>query len=494
MFTDKMTVLVEPSKAIVTNGVRPAGTYIWEKAQTLKLVTRTAQVRVIAGQPMDPFIGFEGTEDKTSVWYENNMGGMTVRNGKLRFWLKNGSKFFSFQNPTQFADKEMDSHIQGFLDRHNFARKSDDAIENLTWAYAPAACETFGTKLVQHAGEKMNEDIPFSVIKGGCIKTLVDHLKINANLQGLADKAVAAQDYGALRTIMIASQHHFEGDIEGVLDMPFKASEIPDQRFSSYRMKNLPAAVLPMAIRTFDTESGKWYTINREAYLVPFRAGDDPEVWATAVLTRSEIIAAERRALYAVQYEARKIKEAGFDLMKIREQLSHLSTATINSDLTKWQEEGLMDQDNRGILVWKAVSRDLKGHMGCPYTMDEEFQNGGMAAVGPWGAVKDYGHQDSYVLALRITEGGPVDTERRPGVWYATKGTPVAQYLITELTEDGFVPVLLSGTDEMAILTGVPSKKNIQVAVGGCSICRVCGKSYVADPRCVCGEDPFADR
>jgi hypothetical protein len=99
----------------------------------------------------------------------------------------------------------------------------------------------------------------------------------------------------------------------------------------------------------------------------------------------------------------------------------------------------------------------MRGMLGFPYALDTPFETvNGMSTVGPWGAVKEYGQENLYVLALRATDWEPIP--HRKGVFYAYKGVPVAQYRITGKDDEGFTPLLMAGTDEMALLTGFPTK------------------------------------
>lgn len=481
MFTDKMTVLVEPSKAIVTQGVRSAGTYVWEKAQTLKVTQVTMQVRNREGIPMDPFRGTEGTPSKTVAWAEKETLGMTVRDGKLRLWGKGSKGFFSIHDVSRFGEKGMDSLVQSFLSRHGFTLHSD-ARESLTWAYAPDACALFGSELVRACAAQVVYGLSFSIIKKADIGLLFDTLAI-AKYRDAAEDALRHQDYQSLRRIVVANTLGFQGEPEQFLELPFVASEIPSQGFMTYGVEPiLPQEAMPHAIKAFDTRYGIWEVSGQPLELVPFNTGDVVEDWIAAVQAAYKIkhaLEVEEQIAESARIRAERGLE---DLHTVQEYLAGVLESEITSDMSKWQEAGLMDQDARGVLVWKAVSKDWRGVLGYQYTLAEPFANGGMAAVGPWGAVKEYGHQDSYVLALRVTEGGPVHAEGRPGVWYATCGTPVAQYLITEMTEEGFVPVLIAGTDEMALLTGVPSKRGEIVPP----------KPVVLDEDDA--DDPFADR
>ena len=458
-FTETMTVLEAPSTAQITHGSRPAGKYVWEKAQTLKVCELTAEVRTRGGKPMDPFSGFEGTDGVLTAWYAKDIKGMTVRNGKLRFWGKAGSKFFGFTDPTKFDGKGMDTHIQAFLDRHNFARKSDNVIENLTWAYAPSACETFGLDMVYYVAQQLNHVMQVANMKDGT-KEFLGALEISPRFRELADEAIANRDYAAVKTLMVASRLGFEGTMEKVLDLPFKASEVSEYDLRLHvDFRNIPAEVFPLLIRTYSDDDYDWFLIEQNAWSVSFVPGDDPNVWVQAVLeaAKNQTIASAAR-WRAVAQQAR-IDQAPDDIAEVVRHLSLLRPEEVAADLSRWREDGLLGEDARGLLVWKAVNKGMEGMLGFEYALDTPFKNGGMAAVGPWGAVKEYGQQDSYLLAIRATKCGPVEMEWRPGVWYVLEGTPVAQYLITEMDRDGFVPVLLAGTDEMEILTGFPSKK-----------------------------------
>ena len=277
----------------------------------------------------------------------------------------------------------------------------------------------------------------------------------------VAREALQHQDYRNLRKLVIASSMGYTGETDKFLDLPFSYTEKPNQGLTvvTARTMVLPQEVMPLAIRAYDKRDTLWEIEGQPLEKVPFNTGDDPKTWIAAVYAAYKLQYQVERKARRLEHMESMAQQSLEDLETAKVDLSCLSEQEVEADLLKWQEDGLLDQDNRGLLVWKAVTKDRCGVLGYQYTIDKPFVNGGMSAVGPWGAVKEYGHRGNYVLALRITEGGPVHAAQRPGVWYAIKGVPVAQYLITEMTEDGFVPVLVAGTDEMAILTGIPSKR-----------------------------------
>jgi hypothetical protein len=117
----------------------------------------------------------------------------------------------------------------------------------------------------------------------------------------------------------------------------------------------------------------------------------------------------------------------------------------------KWQELGLMPEDQDGIIVWKHVSPGLKGNMKFQYEIDQPFKNDGMCCAGPFGAIKEYNlYKDNpHLLAIRATHLSIVDSER--GIYFCYEGIPLALYQVRNLTNESGDLILIRGTETEAI-------------------------------------------
>lgn len=99
-------------------------------------------------------------------------------------------------------------------------------------------------------------------------------------------------------------------------------------------------------------------------------------------------------------------------------------------NIDRWQAQGLIPHDpERGYLVWKHVTRELRGNLGFPYIIGERFLcAAGMATAGPAGALKDWRKRDPDPYVIAIWCDDLRDRYPNRGVYYALSGVPVALY------------------------------------------------------------------
>lgn len=424
-FTDKMTVLVPRyGDGPLKTGTTSLGVYLWEKEKTVTVTHMIGQKRDRAGI--------------IQSWTDAEKQGVTVTSGgRLRCWVKDGKKFFTlgYEDLTALWDNTLaTAGVEELCVRNGFRLVEGDTLgERILATNCPGAVAKFGLKTAKLLAKMRLSMIP----QDGDMKAFFKHYQVQPENQaaflecmkvGSATEVahiLIQQAFGLTVDPTSCPYYNYRGDVKFAYDFAW-AKSLPVEFRRELSRKD------PYSIK----EHGDRVTVVLRHEALPSFEGP-VSTWLEKVSLRSDAL---------VIYE---------DIQK--------NANAFTQERRFWQRQGLMLDNDQGSLMWKCVKEDGTGVLGYPYQVGTPFlTNDGMATVGPWGAVKEYGSDDLYVLALRVTKSGVVmrKGKARKGVMYALEGVPVAQYRITKKTEEGFTPLLMSGSDEMALLTEIPTERD----------------------------------